>query len=59
MKFLLRGLSGLMLSAAMVAAAQPFPEQNIDLIVPFSPGGGSDNLVRAMQPALAKALASS
>lgn len=50
-----RGISILLLTSAN-AFGQEFPNRNIDFIVPYSPGGGSDNLVRSLQPSLEKAL---
>ncbi|NWO11984.1 tripartite tricarboxylate transporter substrate binding protein [Chromohalobacter salexigens] len=37
-------------------AQENYPEKNIEFIVPYGPGGGSDNFVRSLQPALEKAL---
>lgn len=59
MKFLVRPILGVISVVMLMSAtafAQEFPNRNIDFIVPFSPGGGSDNLVRALQPSLEKAL---
>jgi len=41
---------------ALPAAAADYPEKPIRLLVPFSPGGGTDLLCRAMQPKLERAL---
>ena len=38
------------------AAAGTYPEKPIRIVVPFSPGGGTDLLSRAMQPKLERAL---
>lgn len=38
------------------AVASDYPSRNIDIIVPFSPGGGNDVFVRALQPALEREL---
>jgi len=59
MNFLARTLLGtasILMLVSTTACGQEFPSRNIDFIVPFSPGGGSDNLVRALQPALENAL---
>lgn len=49
----------LSVATAMMASAGAFaeyPEQNIDMIVPFSAGGGNDTFVRALQPLLEEKL---
>ena len=38
------------------AAAQEFPSRQINLVIPFPPGGNTDLMARAFQPELAKAL---
>ncbi len=38
------------------ASADPFPNKPITFIVPYSPGGGSDQQARRLQPGLEKAL---
>jgi tripartite-type tricarboxylate transporter receptor subunit TctC len=40
----------------MFAADSEFPGRNIDFIIPKAPGGGFDNLVRVIAPALEKFL---
>lgn len=54
-------LAGAMLVAAVAAApglvqAADFPSRNIEFIVPYAPGGSSDNFVRSLQPGLEKSL---
>ncbi|NRB57807.1 MAG: tripartite tricarboxylate transporter substrate binding protein [Salinicola sp.] len=48
------------MAAAMVvggpALADDYPTKSIDMIVPFSAGGGNDTFVRALQPLLEKQL---
>lgn len=39
-----------------VAQAQTYPAKTVRVIVPFSPGGGSDFIARAVAPQLSKAL---
>jgi tripartite-type tricarboxylate transporter receptor subunit TctC len=46
----------LLLGAAFAASAADYPERPIRLIVPFPPGGGTDLVSRAIQPAMAAAL---
>ena len=41
---------------AGVVHADVYPSKPIRLIVPFSPGGGSDSIARLLQPKIAKAL---
>lgn len=38
------------------AAAQPFPAKPIRVIIPYGPGGGTDNLVRLIAPTVGAAL---
>lgn len=42
--------------AALSAQAADFPERNFKLIVPYSPGGGTDTVARTLAPELEKAL---
>ncbi|APX93816.1 hypothetical protein BWR19_13200 [Halomonas sp. 1513] len=42
--------------AAFSHAAENYPERSIEFIVPYGPGGGSDNVVRALQPKIEEAL---
>src|SRR5215510_9752301 len=41
------------------AAAQSFPARPVRIIVPFAPGGGTDNLTRIMAPKLTESLGQS
>jgi tripartite-type tricarboxylate transporter receptor subunit TctC len=47
---------GLLLAAALPAAAQSYPSRPVNLIVPFPPGGNTDIMGRALQNELGKAL---
>ncbi|REC96468.1 Bug family tripartite tricarboxylate transporter substrate binding protein [Kushneria indalinina] len=53
-------LSTLTVAATMVlgssAMAADYPTKSVDMIVPFSAGGGNDTFVRALQPLLEKQL---
>ena len=44
---------------ACTAAAAAYPDKPITLIVPFAPGGSSDNVARAMAPLLSEKLGQS
>ncbi|WP_162628771.1 Bug family tripartite tricarboxylate transporter substrate binding protein [Marinobacter bohaiensis] len=59
MKKTIIALSVALASATVPALAQAddgYPEKNIEFIVPYGPGGGSDTFVRSIQPALEDAL---
>jgi tripartite-type tricarboxylate transporter receptor subunit TctC len=36
--------------------AQRYPERSVRVVVPFSPGGGTDNIIRVMAPRMAEAM---
>lgn len=56
-KILAAGLGLLTAVAAFgTASAQTYPDKPITFIVPYSPGGGSDQMARRLQPGLEKAL---
>jgi tripartite-type tricarboxylate transporter receptor subunit TctC len=56
-RFLAVGLGLLTAVAAFgTASADSFPDKPITFIVPYSPGGGSDQQARRLQPGLEKAL---
>ena len=46
--------SGLILAAT--AAAQPYPSQQIRMVVGYGAGGGADSLIRALAPELSELL---
>jgi tripartite-type tricarboxylate transporter receptor subunit TctC len=49
--------AGLLLAGS--AAAQDYPSRQINMVIPFPPGGNTDLMARALQPELAKALGQS
>lgn len=52
-----RALPGAALAASSVAHAQPvFPSRPVRVIIPFGPGGGSDNLARIIEPGVGRTL---
>ncbi len=56
-RFLAAGLGLLTAVAAFgTASAESYPDKPITFIVPYSPGGGSDQQARRLQPGLEKAL---
>jgi tripartite-type tricarboxylate transporter receptor subunit TctC len=48
--------TGLLIGAALPAAAQTYPSRPVNMIVPFPPGGNTDIMGRALQNELGKAL---
>jgi tripartite-type tricarboxylate transporter receptor subunit TctC len=53
---LMGSLCALLALAAAVAQAQSYPSRAVRIIVPFGPGGGTDNLTRLMAPKLIELL---
>lgn len=49
-------IAGLSAVWVMSAAAQDYPSRQVNLVIPFPPGGNTDLMARALQPELAKAL---
>src|SRR5438046_3770784 len=52
----LRVFFALLLTAALPAAAQDYPNKPIRIIVGYAAGGGNDIIVRVMQPEMSKGL---
>jgi tripartite-type tricarboxylate transporter receptor subunit TctC len=48
--------AGTLLLAGGTASAAPYPEHAITMVVPFTPGGSSDNVARAIVPLLGEKL---
>ena len=56
-RFVLRGLAALALAAASAAAlGQEWPAQSVKLVVPFPPGGTTDQIARHVQQPLSQLL---
>ena len=52
-----RTFAGLALAAASgLAAAQAYPDKPVKIVIPYAPGGGTDNLVRTIAPSIGTAL---
>lgn len=47
------GLAASLAACNSAAGARPYPSGPIDIVVPFQPGGGSDNLAREIQDVIA------
>jgi tripartite-type tricarboxylate transporter receptor subunit TctC len=50
MKHLLRCAIALVAALCAVAQAQSFPERSVRVVIPYAPGGGTDNLIRTIAP---------
>ncbi|MEK9831590.1 MAG: tripartite tricarboxylate transporter substrate binding protein [Rhodospirillaceae bacterium] len=55
-RMVLGAFAGAILSVAASSAMADFPDKPITFIVPYSPGGGSDQQARRLQPGLEEAL---
>jgi tripartite-type tricarboxylate transporter receptor subunit TctC len=49
-------LAVLLMGLTALAGAQTFPDKAVRVIVPYAPGGGTDNLIRLIQPTVSAAL---
>lgn len=49
-------LAWLLSGFAAAAGAQPFPEKPVRVIIPYAPGGGTDNLVRTIAPTISASM---
>lgn len=56
--FVVLSLVGVLAGAPLLAASaqEKFPSRPLTIIIPYGPGGGSDQLTRAIQPSLEKVL---
>ena len=45
-------IASLLLGFAALAGAQAFPDRPVKIIIPYAPGGGTDNLVRTIAPTI-------
>lgn len=54
--FLRSAVGGILLLAAVLVQAQPWPAQPIKIIVPFTPGTGMDTIARTVAPRLSERL---
>jgi len=45
-------IAPLVLGFAALAGAQAFPDRPVKIIIPYAPGGGTDNLVRTIAPTI-------
>src|SRR5471030_473626 len=55
-KFRQLALGVLLTGFAVLAGAQAFPDRAVRVIVPYAPGGGTDNLIRLLQPTVSAAI---
>ena len=55
-KILPAALAALLAGACSLAAAQAFPDKTVRVVIPYAPGGGTDNLVRVIAPSVGAAL---
>ncbi len=49
-------LAGLLAALAAAANAQTFPDKPVRVIIPYAPGGGTDNLVRTIAPTISASM---
>ena len=45
-----------MAALAGVAGAQTFPDRPVKVIIPYAPGGGTDNLIRTIAPTVSASM---
>ena len=49
-------LALLLAGLSVAAAAQSFPDRPVKVIIPYAPGGGTDNLIRTIAPTISAAM---
>ena len=49
-------LALLLAGLSVAAAAQSFPDRPVKIIIPYAPGGGTDNLIRTIAPTISAAM---
>jgi len=57
MNTLMKGtLAALLMGVAAAAGAQAFPDRPVKVIIPYAPGGGTDNLIRTIAPTISASM---
>ena len=49
-------LAALLMGFAVLSCAQSFPDRPVRVIIPYAPGGGTDNLIRILQPTVSASM---
>ena len=55
-KYFLHTVAFALACAAGIASAQTFPDKPVRVVIPYAPGGGTDNLVRVIAPTVGASL---
>jgi tripartite-type tricarboxylate transporter receptor subunit TctC len=57
MNTLMKGtVAALLMTVAAAAGAQAFPDRPVKVIIPYAPGGGTDNLIRTIAPTVSASM---